>query len=176
MQRIMEMEAKLKSYSDFTWNLLNPNISQELLPMYLTTKLLNELIELRNALQGGKRSEIIDEAGDCVWYFANEHRRQNHILSEVECYLDDIEDEISVFLPLDKAISAANRLNQYYVKNIFHGKPLPDDQIYDLWMAWDYFNETINLVDITLEEVIDHNINKLTDRHGAKYNKEFYSS
>jgi NTP pyrophosphatase (non-canonical NTP hydrolase) len=184
----------LSEYKTRVWDLFNPDIKK--VPknalLYLASKLSEEISEIWNIsleytinnlsiTDIAKQDEIAknklkDECGDVLWYIANLSNLLN-----IELEPNFIQSQYST-TSLISLTSLSGKLLGKILKRNFHNKSVDDDElrliVNDIWK---HYLEFINSEDIlynhsSLSDIMLHNINKLSQRHGSTYNKDFYQS
>lgn len=168
----------LIKYQKFVYEIFNPDIAtnKTQAPVYLASKLTNELLELHEVLvefaPEPDYQKMVDEAGDVMWYIGNLCNIYQLDLSQ----LMGIAQQNTQYASFDDMLKATNKLLSDILKNTYHGKPLAQDDINIMVInIIQTFNGWLTHNNIYVTDVITHNVNKLKDRHGKIYNNRVYT-
>lgn len=175
-----------KEYKQFVFGLMNPNIikmGQDQCLVYLSSKLLNEIGEFLEVIDSEEDTKLVDELGDVFWYLQNIATVMNIEFT----YLTDYTlAQPKSFYPENNVIIEASKLAGLLLKKVYHGKPVPDqdiilavNRVYTTFLnlLTDLNDSLYESVDtFTLQNVMKYNFEKLSKRHGQSYNAGFYKT
>lgn len=165
----------IQTYSEFIYNLINPKILQDrdTALVYLSGKLANEATEVLALRLNGitDRNNRMDELGDVLWYLVNNYtlysKKFNDVINTYGIY-----DRRTA---IDYLTVATGKLSGETLKKVYHGKDISDQTLFAYLDACrDAFFNCLHELDISLDEVMEYNYNKLYKRHGESYNSSFY--
>lgn len=164
----------ISEYKEFVYNLINPSIlaDRNTTLVYLSGKLANEATELF-AQKDTAKPYIMDEAGDVCWYLINLFTFFNKkFTGELHTY--GIYDQNT---SMEYIVTSTGKLSGESLKKVYHGKNITDETLFAYLDACrDAFLNVLHEYGITLEEVMQNNYNKLSQRHGTSYNASFYKA